>query len=337
MDEGAIDNIILDNYLDSEKGIGNTAISNSNNNVISDNYKYIVNVTVGQTDVNYMGVGEFTLTFEDDVDGAIVKLYDSNGKYLNQATVLDGVASIKYQLTKEYIPAQYVFSAKFFKYNYKVSEFAIKLRVNKGNLVINLDEVKIVQGKSNNMVAKVTDEFGNVVEGATVQFNRINSVGRSNPIGSGVTDKNGIATIAYTVSSSLDEGAYNISADVAGLNYYNDGSGNSTLTVLIASVTGGKDYSVYYGNTVNYKVRVLGSDGKAVGAGQEVQFTINGVTKTIKTDASGYATYSAKLGVGKYTITANYYGFKVSNKITFKATLTAKNVVGKKLKLQNLV
>ena len=332
LDAGAINNIISDNYLESERGIGNNAINNSKGNKISDNYKYAVNATVGETNVNYMGVGEFTFAFDGNVDGAIVKLYDANGKYLSQSTVSNGIAAIKYQFDKSYIPAQYIFTAKFFKDNYKASEFAIKSRVNKGNLLINLNDVKVVQGKSTNIAAKVTDEFGNAIEGATVQFNRINSVGRDTSIGSAVTNKNGLATISYDVQSSLNEGVHNIVAEVKGLNYYSDSLATSNLTVLIASVSGGKDYSVYYGNTVNYKVRVLGSGGKAVGAGQPVQFTVNGVTKTIKTDSNGYATYSAKLGVGKYTITANYYGFKVSNKITFKSTLTAKNVVGKKSK-----
>ena len=108
---------------------------------------------------------------------------------------------------------------------------------------------------------------------------------------------------------------------------------NLTSKVLIVNpISGGKDYSVYYGNTVKYKVRILDTKGKAVGAGKVVTFKVNGKTIKAKTDKSGYATASVKLGVGKYTITSAYAGVSKSNKITFKATLSAKNMVHKKAK-----
>lgn len=330
MDEGAMGNIILDNYLDSENGIGNNAINGSDDNQMHDNYKYVVNATASPTTVVYMGVAEFRLAFEGDVDGAIVELYDRNDKFLNKTTVSNGVATIKYQLDESYIPAQHIFYVKFIKEDYKASIFEINTRISKANILIDLSEAKMVQGKPVNIVAKVTDEFGNIKEGVSVQFSRINSAGRSTPIGTAVTDKNGIATISY--SSSLNEGVHDITAEVTGLNYYNDAMGTSKLTVLTVKFTGAKDYSVYYGSTVSYKVRLVDSNGNSIGAGQQVQFKVNGKTYSVKTDANGYATCPVKLGIGTYTITAECLGLKVSNKITFKATLTAKNVVGKKSK-----
>ena len=59
---------------------------------------------------------------------------------------------------------------------------------------------------------------------------------------------------------------------------------------------------------------------------------VNGKTYKIKTDNNGYATQALKLKSGSYTITAEFNGDKVSNKITFKPTLTAKNIVKKKAK-----
>ena len=330
MDEGAINNIILDNYLDSEKGIGNNAINGSDNNEMPDNYKYVVNAVANDVTVAYMGVGEFRLTFDDDVDGAVVELYDMNDKFLNKTVVTNGVATVKYQLDKSYIPAQYIFHAKFIKEDYKASTFEINTMVNKANILVDLTEAMMVQGKPVDIFAKVTDQFGNVKEGVTVQFNRINSAGRSTPIGTAVTDKDGIATISY--GSSLDDGVYDITAEVTGLNYYNNAIGTSKLTVLTVKIIGAKDYSVYYGNTVNYKVRIVDSNGKSIGADQQVKFKVNGKTYSVKTDANGYATCPVKLNVGTYTITATYNDLSVSKKITFKPTLTAKNVVGKKSK-----
>ena len=330
MDAGAIGNVILDNYLECENGIGNNAIFCSLDNQMQDNYKFIVNATPSETIVPYMGVGEFRIAFDGDVDGAIVELYDLNGNYLNKTTVSNGVATVKYQLDKSYAPAQYIFNAKFIKENYKASLFEINTMVTKGNLLIELSEVKGVPGKAVNIVAKVTDEFGNVVEGVTVHFNRVGD--RITQIGEAST-KNGIATISYIVNPALNDGdCVNINAEVKGLSCYNDAIGTSKLTVLTVKIIGAKDYSVYYGNTVNYKVRIVDSNGKSIGADQQVKFKVNGKTYSVKTDANGYATCPVKLNVGTYTITATYNDLSVSKKITFKPTLTAKNVVGKKSK-----
>jgi hypothetical protein len=76
----------------------------------------------------------------------------------------------------------------------------------------------------------------------------------------------------------------------------------------------------------------MGSDGKFVGAGKVVTIKVNGQTYKVSTDANGYATKSLKFKSGSYTITSEYNGDKISNKITFKPTLTAKNIVKKKSK-----
>lgn len=108
----------------------------------------------------------------------------------------------------------------------------------------------------------------------------------------------------------------------------------SSLSVLVVNpITGGKDYSVYYGNVVKYKVRILNTNGKVAGAGKIVVFKFNGKTVKARTDKSGYATASLKLKAGKYAITASYAGVSKSNKITFKPTLSAKNIVKKRAKV----
>ena len=149
-----------------------------------------------------------------------------------------------------------------------------------------------------------------------------------------------IASVTYSLSSdgngdivlpdAVKAGSYQISVTSPAEGKYN--SNISSLNILVVNpIVKDKDYSVYYGNTVKYKVRVFDTDGKGA-SGKTVVFKINGKTASIKTDKSGYAVYSVKLGVGKYTVTAQYNGFSVSNKITFKSTLSAKNIVVKKAK-----
>jgi 5-hydroxyisourate hydrolase-like protein (transthyretin family) len=194
--------------------------------------------------------------------------------------------------------------------------------------------VSVVHGQTATLTAKVVDGYGNPIKGVKVEYSRISSVGRQTVLGISTTNDNGVSELKYSVSDALTEGVYDIIAGVEESEYYMGGNATAKLTVAKKPViVGGKNYTVYYGSTVKYKVRIYDLSGKVVGAGKLVKFTINKKTKTAKTDKNGYATYSVKLGVGKYTITAEHNGFKASNKITFKATLSAKNVSKKKSKV----
>ena len=87
-----------------------------------------------------------------------------------------------------------------------------------------------------------------------------------------------------------------------------------------------------------YKVLVT-CDGQVVGAGETVTTKFNGKTYTVKTDSKGYATLNLNTNVKPkaYTITAEYKGVKVSNKVTVKNIINAKNNKVKKSKKVNKV
>ena len=164
------------------------------------------------------------------------------------------------------------------------------------------------------------------------------------------TDNNGFAIASKKVSVKIGSTLYSLKTDSKGqialpgsqfgsykLNIlfdsdsdYENVNYNGKINIL-KPLTGNKDSSVFYGSTVTYKVHAVGANGNAV-VGQIVKINVNGKSYNVKTDKNGYATYNIKLGVGKYTVTASYNGFKVSNKITFKPTLSAKNIVKKKSK-----
>jgi len=329
IDESASGNIISNNYLDSEKGVANRAVDNVENNEISDNYRFIANPTSEAITVKYLGTGQLTLKFSKDIDGGVVEFYDADGNYIANAAVSKGVASTEYAFDESYIPAQYIFSAKLSKEDYKTSSYNVKVIIEKGSLDISVADVRLEKGKTGQIIAAVTDEFGNQIKGVSVEFKRLSSAGRLTPMGTAVTDANGVATLNYEFDTI---GSYDAQAEINGLSNYMDAESSFKMNIFAVQITGNKDYSVYYGNTVKYKVRILDEDGKAVGSGEAVTFKINGKTKTVKTDKKGYATYSAKLKTGSYTITAQYNGYKVSNKITFKPTVITKNIVKKKAK-----
>ncbi|WP_405289916.1 right-handed parallel beta-helix repeat-containing protein [Methanobrevibacter sp.] len=332
LDNEAIENVIADNYLDCEKGIGNKAVSNTENNNVSGNYKYVANPKVNEINVPYRGTANIVITLGNDLNGATVDFYDVDGVFVSQSTVSGGIATIEYKLDESYAPAQYPFTAKVSKEDYKSETIDVPVTVSNGNIVIDVPYVSIQQGDSGNITATVVDEFGNKINGAVVQFNRLNSAGRATPMGTAVVE-NGVATLNYAVPVSLEGGNHTITAVVSGVENYNDANTASTLEVIQKPLlTGGKNYSVYYGNTVKYKVRALDVDGKPV-SGQYVYFKLsNGKSKKVKTTTNGYATYSIKLKAGTYTIKATFDGYTTSNKIVFKPTLTAKNISKKKAK-----
>ena len=329
----ATSNVISDNYLESEKGIGNNAISSTKNNDVADNYVYVAEIlSVSAPDVVYRGTGEFAVTLDKRMDGAIVKFYDGDGKLFAQSTVSNGIAKAKYQFDETYAPAQYIFAAKVSKENYKTITSDLEFSVINGNLVITVNNVSMEQGGTGNFVATVMDEFGNPIANANVVFSRVDSVGRPVPLGNAVTDSKGVATFKYDVPKDYELVNYGIVSKVAGADYYNDANTTSILTVVEKlSITGNKAYTVYYGNTVTYKVKILDANKKAA-AGKSVTFKINGKSKTVKTDKNGYASYNVKLAAGSYTITAACGLHKVSNKITFKPTVIAKSLSKKKAK-----
>ena len=417
IDDEAIDNVIVDNYLDSEKGIGNAAVNNTIGNEISDNYVFIANYTIKVSEIKYLGNGQFILTCGNELNGAVVKFYDLDDKFIGDATVSNGGAVYNYSFDETYAPATYRFTAQLFKENYKVSVYEMLVDINKADVSVAFENITIIQGDTQSISLKIVDPLGNPIKGATVKFNRQSA--RDFPMGTAVSDSQGIAKISYELPVSLGTGDYIVRADISGLSNYNDASVESKLTVsprldvmisinsnmyvkgilgtlkdsngvvvnkkvsvklgsttysitsndegklvlpadakagsyqatvnspaegkysentltskvlIVNPISGGKNYSVYYGNTVKYKVRILDTKGKAVGAGKVVTFKVNGKTIKSQTDKSGYATASVKLGVGKYTIAATYGGVSTSNNIVFKATLSAKNMVHKKAK-----
>lgn len=99
---------------------------------------------------------------------------------------------------------------------------------------------------------------------------------------------------------------------------------------VVSRINQNKDVAGYMGSKITYKVHVLDDNGNSQKAGVIVKFTIANKVYNKRTDKNGNAVLTISLKSGKYTIKAEYKGFKVSNKITIKPTLTAKNKSVKK-------
>lgn len=131
------------------------------------------------------------------------------------------------------------------------------------------------------------------------------------------TDTNGLATL----SLKLNVGSYTITS----INPDTNEKVVNSLNVL-PRIIGNKDLTKDYLDNKIFKIRIIGDDGKAVGDGIPVTVVLNGVKSTIKTDNKGYVSKNINLVAGKYSISATYKGYTVTNKVTVKQILKSKDV-----------
>ena len=178
---------------------------------------------------------------------------------------------------------------------------------------VNGSDIVKVYRNGTQYYATFLDSDGNYLkEGTTVKFN-IHGVIYERK----VSGDKGLAKL----NINLEQGEYVITA----MNPETHENAANNITV-ISRLVENNDLTKYYRNASQYAVKVLGDDGRAVGAGAEVTFNINGVLYTRQTNASGIAKLNINLHPGDYIITAEYYGCKVSNDIKVISVLSASDL-----------
>lgn len=254
-----------------------------------------------------------------------VTLKDSNGNAFADQNIIVKLASKEYKTVtdkngKAYIDVDVV-SGNYtalvtFPETERYHGASANATVTVMSTVDGIDVVKMY-GSGTQYFAIYTDSNGKALSNTKVTFTLS---GKSYTI---TTLPNGIARVNINIKA----GTYTITSK-------NPATGETLKNKLTIyyKIMNNKDVSNYYGAKTNYKVRIYGNDAKPVGAGKVVTFKINGKTYKIKTNKNGYATLAVKLPAKKYTVTASYNGFKVSNKITVKKVLSAKNISKKKTK-----
>lgn len=183
--------------------------------------------------------------------------------------------------------------------------------INVYSSVISSDDTKTYNSQYE---VKLLDNYGNPLNNTEIKF----------VIGTDTynvkTNGNGIAKL----NIDLGPGNYNISI----INPINGEVKIQTIKVM-PRITENKDLTMYYGAGKYYKVRVFDDAGN-IARNVQVIFTVNKVKYARTTDSNGYAYLKITKNPGKYTVTAEYKGFKVYNRITVKTTIVTKNIKVKK-------
>ena len=254
--------------------------------------------------IKYYGGSEmFTLTIVmpvEPVSGKIVS-FDLNGKKYYRSTDKDGMASLGVNLNV----GSYTIVSEIEGLKVK-SNITIKATVN------GTDVVKVYRNATQ-YYATFRDSQGNYLkEGTVVTFN-INGVMYERKI----SGSEGLAKL----NLNLEQGNYVITATNP-----ETGENAANNITIISRLIENRDITKYYRNGTQYTVKVLGDDGKAVGAGETVIFNINGVMYNRQTNELGIAKLNLNLQPDDYIITAEYNNCKVSNNIKILPVLSAEDI-----------
>ena len=246
-----------------------------------------------------------TDNYNDPIANASVVI-SINGNDYERKTNANGTASIAIGLNSGEFETTVI--AK--EYNItSISKVTVLPTVNGTNVVK-------VYRNATQYYATFRDSEGNYLkEGTMVKFN-INGVFYERKISG---DK-GMAKL----NLNLGQGNYLLTA----MNPVTGENGANNITI-ISRIIENHDITKYFRNGTQYTVKILGDDGKPVGAGETVTFNINGVMYTRTTNASGIVKLNINLNPGTYIITCEYAGCKVSNTIKVLPILTANDLVKK--------
>ena len=194
-------------------------------------------------------------------------------------------------------------------YIYGASESKVKVSVS-GKAALTIKDTTIIKGGK--LIYTLTDAEGKAIENATVTLN-VNGKDYTR-----ITDENG--TVSMNINLQPNEFLVTATCKV----------GNDTIMskdmITVKSNVITKDTTLYFKNGTSFEATIIDSEGKSVGAGQNVTFNINGVFYTRITDANGTAKLSINLIPGDYIITTIYKNTQIGNKVTVLPTLVTSDL-----------
>ena len=177
-----------------------------------------------------------------------------------------------------------------------------------GNIsTINSDNMTRAYNSEYDYQAVFLDKKGNALKNTEVKF-IVN--------GKEYTVKTNEDGIAQLTGSKLAAGTYNITS----INLITSEEAVNELKI-VERITENSDLVMDFHDGSVFKVKVFGDDGNIAPEGEVIDITVNGVHYAGRVDSKGYAQIPIQLLPKTYTVTAEYKGFKTTNKLTVKQVL----------------
>ena len=261
---------------------------------------YVINVS--NVSKYFKGPERFVVTINDDngnpVSNISIKM-NINGQDYIRNTDSYGQASIPLNLN----PAIYDVVTE-------VNGLEFFSTVNINPTIVSNDLTKIFRNATQYQ-GKFTDSQGNILKNTPVDFN-INGV-----LYTRNTGEDGVAGL----NINLNPGEYIITATNP-----NSTEMHSNIIKVLPNIVENYDLTKYYKNDSQYVIRLLDDKGNPAGAGETVEFNINGVFYKRTSNETGHVKMNINLNPGTYIITANYKGLMAANIITVKPILEASDL-----------
>lgn len=272
----------------------------------SKNPKQNVNLSVADIDIASDENGEISVNLISNATGTVsVKL----GNEIFTCTLANGSCSItlpKLESGNHTAKVSYSGDANY------LSD-STKINIHVKNASLEVYDMTRGWGSGCDYQVKLIDEAGNGIAEKMITFTILEKQYYA------LTDAEGIASI----NLKLDVGTYavKVSSDIAE-------DCEKTLKI-VNRVEGGKDMSVFYNSNGQYKVRIIGDDGKAESAGKSVDVIIDNKKQVLKTDQNGFISVllDRNLNPDTHTIKVQYKGSSVENRITVKHAISSKKII----------
>ena len=281
------------NSSDNQKDF-NVSLINTNINLTIDNEYNPVVINVNVIDQYGNAVTEGNVTF----------IVDETSYTFN---ITGGSAQLKHYFTIGSNNVYVIYNGVDKYYNSSDASSSVNVK----STIISNDATKTFNSKYS---FTLLDSYGNPLGNKAVKV----TIGSKNY--DATTDENGVVNIDIT----LNPGSYSVIIT----NPINNEVKTQNINV-VKRITENSAVTMYYGAGKYYKVKVFDDNGN-IAKGVAVTFKIGSKSYSRTTDSNGYASFKISLKPGTYTITAQYKGFSVSNKIKVKTTIVTKNIKVKK-------
>ncbi len=190
-----------------------------------------------------------------------------NNVNAGSVNIVNGVATLNWKIPSDWTVGNYTITAYYLgNENYTASSGNNSLTVQKTPTIITVENITGLNSQTVDLKAKLTDSYGHLLTGKTVNF-KMNGTN----IGTATTGSDGIATLNYKLNGTKN---FVITAEFAGNSAYINSTVNGTLTVnpsadlYLMITTSSKNPKVCEQFLLTYKLGNKGPD-----AAQNVEIT----------------------------------------------------------------